>query len=121
MSLVDKPANYQTSPLLLIVIQVSVTFDKPMINGEEGGPSCTCVSYMSFGHSGFTGTYAWADPETQMVYVFLSNRVYPTMDNNKLGEENIYPDKKTAIKEIYQQLNQEVCENCPVKIFKECP
>jgi SulP family sulfate permease len=40
--------------------------------------------------------------------------------SQKLGEENIFPDKKTAIKEIYQQLNQEVCGNCPVKIFKEC-
>ena len=43
----------------------------------------------SFGHSGFTGTYAWGDPENQIVYVFLSNRTYPTMNNNKLSDNNI--------------------------------
>ena len=63
-------------------------FDKPQLDPEVDA-TCGCVSDASFGHSGFTGTYAWADPETQIVYVFLSNRVYPTMDNNKLGEENI--------------------------------
>ncbi|MFK5879711.1 MAG: glycoside hydrolase family 3 N-terminal domain-containing protein [Flavobacteriaceae bacterium] len=63
-------------------------FDKPQLDPEVDA-TCGCVSDASFGHSGFTGTYAWADPETQIVYVFLSNRVYPTMDNNKLGKENI--------------------------------
>ena len=42
----------------------------------------------SFGHSGFTGTYAWGDPENQIVYVFLSNRNHPTMNNNKLSDNN---------------------------------
>jgi len=64
-------------------------FDKPQLDPDVDA-TCGCVSDKSFGHSGFTGTYAWADPETQIVYVFLSNRVYPTMDNNKLGKENIY-------------------------------
>ena len=63
-------------------------FDKPQLD-PENTPTCGCVSDQSFGHSGFTGTYAWADPETQIVYVFLSNRVYPTMDNNALGKEDI--------------------------------
>ncbi|MDT0552458.1 glycoside hydrolase family 3 N-terminal domain-containing protein [Urechidicola vernalis] len=63
-------------------------FDKPQLD-DESMATCGCMSDKSFGHSGFTGTYAWADPKTQLVYVFLSNRVYPTMDNNKLGEENI--------------------------------
>lgn len=63
-------------------------FDKPQLDSEVEN-TCGCMSDKSFGHSGFTGTYAWADPDTQIVYVFLSNRVYPTMDNNKLGEENI--------------------------------
>ena len=38
---------------------------------------------------GFTGTYAWADPEKELIYVFLSNRTYPTMDNNLLESHNI--------------------------------
>ncbi len=71
-------------------------FDKPMINGEEGGPTCTCVSYMSFGHSGFTGTYAWADPEDEIVYVFLSNRIHPDASNKKLISLSI----RTRIQEV---------------------
>lgn len=63
-------------------------FDKPQLDPDIDA-TCGCVSDMSFGHSGFTGTYTWADPETQIIYVFLSNRTYPTMDNNKLGKENI--------------------------------
>lgn len=61
-------------------------FDKPQ---KGGGPTCDCVSMQSFGHTGFTGTYAWADPVTEIVYVFLSNRIFPTLGNNRLIEENI--------------------------------
>ncbi|MCI5058757.1 MAG: beta-lactamase family protein, partial [Flavobacteriales bacterium] len=48
------------------------------------GPTCDCVSFDSFGHSGFTGTLAWADPDEKVVYIFLSNRVYPDAKNKKL-------------------------------------
>ncbi len=64
-----------------------VGLDKPQL--EEEGPTCGCVSMDSYGHSGFTGTYTWADPETDLIYVFLSNRTYPTMENNKLIETNL--------------------------------
>ncbi|MCF6279816.1 MAG: serine hydrolase [Flavobacteriaceae bacterium] len=63
-------------------------FDKKQLD-TIGKAACVGVSDKSFGHSGFTGTYTWADPETEIVYVFLSNRVYPTMTNNKLGKQNI--------------------------------
>lgn len=62
-------------------------FDKPQL--EKEGPTCGCVSMTSFGHTGFTGTYAWADPEQEIVYVFLSNRTYPTANNRKLIAENV--------------------------------
>ena len=64
-----------------------VGFDKPQLG--ESGPTCGCVSMMSFGHSGFTGTFAWVDPVYNLVYVFLSNRTYPTMLNRKLITEDI--------------------------------
>jgi CubicO group peptidase (beta-lactamase class C family) len=51
---------------------------------------------MSFGHTGFTGTMAWADPEEQIVYVFLSNRVYPDAENKKL----LRMDVRTQIQEM---------------------
>ena len=58
-------------------------FDKPIIKGE-GGPACKSASENSFGHSGFTGTYIWADPDENLVFIFLSNRVYPDASNRKL-------------------------------------
>lgn len=64
-----------------------IGFDKPQLGDE--GPTCGCVSLTSFGHSGFTGTYAWADPEEEIVFVFLANRTYPKADSNLLLKENI--------------------------------
>ena len=69
-------------------VRRGVGFDKPQLNPEVKN-TCGCVSDRSFGHSGFTGTYAWADPDTGLLYVFLSNRTFPTMENNKLGEEDV--------------------------------
>ena len=43
-------------------------FDKP--SGDENGPTCECVSEKSFGHTGFTGTLAWADPDKEIIYIF---------------------------------------------------
>ena len=51
----------------------------------------TLASYDTFGHLGFTGTAAWADPANGIVFIFLSNRTYPTMKNNKLGKYNFRP------------------------------
>ena len=51
--------------------------------------TCGCVPKSSFGHSGFTGSYTWADPLNEIVYVFLSNRTYPTRENTLLQTSNI--------------------------------
>ena len=74
-----------------------IGFDKPQLGDE--GPTCGCVSMTSFGHSGFTGTYAWADPEEEIVYVFLANRTYPKADSNLLLKENIRTDIQRLIYE----------------------
>ncbi|EAR01079.1 glycoside hydrolase family 3 N-terminal domain-containing protein [Maribacter sp. HTCC2170] len=63
-------------------VRRGVGFDKPQL--RDKGPTCGCVSRKSFGHSGFTGTYTWADPDEELVYVFLSNRTYPTASNTLL-------------------------------------
>lgn len=68
-------------------VRRGVGFDKPQLG--KSGPTCGCVSLSSFGHSGFTGTFAWADPEEEIVYVFLSNRTFPDVDNRRLIKENI--------------------------------
>ncbi len=67
-------------------------FDKPALEGQEGGPACEGISYKSFGHSGFTGTLAWADPENEIVYIFLSNRIHPDASNTKLLDMNVRTD-----------------------------
>ena len=76
-----------------------VGFDKPQLEGN--GSTCGCVSEISFGHMGFTGTYAWVDPDQELIFVFLSNRTYPSMSNNLLGKNNI----RTRMQElIYKAL-----------------
>ncbi len=60
-------------------------FDKPQMDYSKTGPTCKCVSSLSFGHTGFTGTIAWVDPDQKLIYVFLSNRVYPDAENKKIN------------------------------------
>jgi beta-glucosidase-like glycosyl hydrolase/CubicO group peptidase (beta-lactamase class C family) len=76
-------------------IRRGVGFDKPQLG--DVGPTCGCVSMTSFGHSGFTGTFTWADPEEEIVYVFLSNRTYPTADNRKIISSNLRSNIQEAI------------------------
>lgn len=79
-------------------------FDKPLAFYSEKGPVCKGASQKSFGHSGFTGCYAWADPVNNLVYVFLSNRIYPDSNNKKLSKLNI----RTIIHQtIYEALKNE--------------
>lgn len=72
-------------------------FDKPFKKYDAYGPVCESASLSSFGHSGFTGTYVWADPEEDLVYVFLSNRVYPRSDNYKISKFDIRTNIQQAI------------------------
>ena len=72
-----------------------IGFDKPVIDDTDG-PTCDQASPSSFGHSGFTGTIVWADPEHELIYVFLSNRINPSAENFLLVKENI----RTQIQDI---------------------
>ena len=64
-------------------------FDKPQLDRNADGPACPSASGQSFGHTGFTGTYVWADPEQQLIIVFLSNRINPDAENTKLAQLGI--------------------------------
>jgi CubicO group peptidase (beta-lactamase class C family) len=77
-------------------------FDKPQLPGTAG-PTCGCTSPSSFGHTGFTGTMTWADPDKELIYVFLSNRTYPENTVNTLSKENI--------REQIQQLIYDAIQN----------
>ncbi len=81
-------------------VRRGVGFDKPQLGNS--GPTCGCVSKESFGHSGFTGTFAWADPKEDIVYVFLSNRTFPDAENRNL----IRSDLRSIIqKAIYDAID----------------
>lgn len=79
-------------------------FDKPMIEYDEKASSVAeQASAASFGHSGYTGTFVWADPETDLLYIFFSNRVYPTRNNPKIYRLNIRPRIHTVLYESLEE------------------
>jgi CubicO group peptidase (beta-lactamase class C family) len=61
-----------------------IGFDKLPINKKGSCTASKSGSMKGYGHTGFTGTFVWADPENQSIIVFLSNRVYPDAEPNKL-------------------------------------
>jgi beta-glucosidase-like glycosyl hydrolase/CubicO group peptidase (beta-lactamase class C family) len=68
-----------------------LAFDKKDPTGKtNSAPSLS--SPLSFGHSGFTGTYVWVDPQDDLVITFLSNRVHPDRKNNKINQ-NLFRQK----------------------------
>jgi len=69
-------------------------FDKP---GTKKSPVSRMASLQSYGHTGFTGTIAWVDPKEQFVFVFLSNRVYPNIGNNKLASLHV----RSKVQEVF--------------------
>lgn len=79
-------------------------FDRPT-SSAKGGPTCELVSQQSYGHSGFTGTFTWADPEYGINYVFLSNRVYPSAENWKIRDMNIRTEIQRVIYEAVMKRN----------------
>ena len=71
-------------------------FDKPDTKNPDESPVCASASPSSYGHTGFTGTMFWVDPKYQLVYIFLSNRVYPSAAQNKLAKSGI----RTKIQQV---------------------
>lgn len=80
-------------------------FDKPLLNNtevaEKDAYPTKSASPGSFGHSGYTGTFVWVDPEHEISYVFLCNRVYPTRNNNLLSQMNI---RSRILESVYQSV-----------------
>jgi CubicO group peptidase (beta-lactamase class C family) len=75
----------------------AIGFDRPQKNPSVNGNAAISASQRSFGHTGFTGIFIWADPETKLIYAFLSNRVYPTRKNSTLFKLNT----RTNIQEVF--------------------
>lgn len=72
-------------------------FDRPDTKNPDKGNCASCVPAEVYGHTGFTGTCVWVDPVNQLVYVFLSNRVYPDVTNRKLSRLDIRERIQEAI------------------------
>lgn len=94
--------KFTTAPFAANDNRRGLGFDKPSLEPAESGPAARSASPMSFGHSGFTGTYVWADPMENLVFVFLSNRTYPSQTNRKIIEQNIRTD---MMQEIYHAIH----------------
>lgn len=82
-----------------------IGFDKPTVS-LKNGPTCDLVSPSTFGHSGFTGTITWADPENRVNFVFLSNRVYPDADNWKITKMSVRTEIQRVIYEALFEARQ---------------
>lgn len=64
-------------------------FDKPEEEDIKEGGYPEDISESTYGHTGFTGTCVWVDPEQELIYIFLSNRIYPERNNRKLFTEKV--------------------------------
>lgn len=78
-------------------IRRGLGFDKTLIDNKELGMPAKDAGDDSFGHSGYTGMFTWADPESGILFVFCSNRVYPTRLNNKIADLSIRPKMHQAV------------------------
>jgi CubicO group peptidase (beta-lactamase class C family) len=75
-----------------------IGFDKPPVQYIPGKSTVARdASPESFGHSGYTGTFVWIDPVADLIYIFLSNRVYPTRESRAIYDLNIRPRIQQAI------------------------
>lgn len=72
-------------------------FDKPDMKDPKKGNCASVVPAETYGHTGFTGTCAWVDPVNELVYVFLSNRIYPDVTNRKLNQLHVRERIQEAI------------------------
>jgi len=68
-----------------------IGFDMLQLDPKENMNLSPKASARTFGHLGFTGTAAWVDPVDDLVFIFLSNRTYPSMHNNKLNKMDVRP------------------------------
>lgn len=76
-------------------------FDKPDVRNNNASPTSPQAPISVYGHTGFTGTSFWVDPDNQMIYIFLSNRVYPSRSPNRLSTLNI---RKRIQDELYNAI-----------------
>lgn len=78
-------------------------FDKPETRGSKSGPCSPSTPASTYGHTGYTGTSFWVDPDNELIYIFLSNRVYPSRTPNNLSKLEI---RSRIQEEIYKAIKR---------------
>ena len=78
-------------------------YDKPNLAKPEWSSTCEEADPTVFGHTGFTGTCFWVDPENDMIYIFLCNRVYPSRNNKAFTEVGA---RAGIMKALYQAVER---------------
>ncbi|UXX79670.1 serine hydrolase [Reichenbachiella carrageenanivorans] len=82
-------------------------FDKPLIEYDSIKTTVAkLASPNSYGHSGYTGTLVWADPDHQLLFIFLANRVYPSRTNRKIYTLNIRPRIHDLVYGLMEEENE---------------
>ncbi len=76
-------------------------FDKPDTQNTRYSPTCQEAPASVYGHTGYTGTSFWVDPSQELIYIFLTNRIYPNRWNTELIKMNVRTDIQSA---IYQSI-----------------
>jgi len=97
--------QFNSTPYVAEGVYRGICFDKPdMKDNKVVGNSYLSdkVSPQSFGHTGYTGTMFWVDPKYNLVYIFLSNHVYPTRDNNRIFTTKIRAKVQAAVYDAIQ-------------------
>ncbi len=77
-------------------------FDKPDVEKPENSPTCDEAGAGVYGHLGFTGTVFWVDPEEELIFIFLNNRVNPSRDNAAFNKANLRPE---LFRQVYKAIN----------------
>jgi beta-N-acetylhexosaminidase len=75
-----------------------IGWNKPK-EGADVSSVASTASLNSYGHTGFTGTVVWVDPDRQLIFIMLTNRVYPRSNNNKISELDVRKRVHEAVNE----------------------
>lgn len=94
---------YQYTTRCATCTRRGIGFDMPELKKGAKPNLSTFASKNTFGHLGFTGNSAWADPENELVFIFLSNRTYPSMFRQKFVEINI---RDVAMDAVYEAIDR---------------
>lgn len=95
------PTVYTFTTRFYVSTRRGIGWDMKELDKNKDCNMSELASPSTYGHYGFTGTGIWIDPENELIYIFLSNRTFPTMNNNKLSTMNFRPRIQTAIYESF--------------------